>query len=417
MQKCVNLEFILKTLDIQQFKKDFNILTSIEMQLKYNISEYNYFKLVQYLNIHKRLNTYTLEELCKILPKKTYIELCKKYTDSEIIQMYNITKYQLHSLKMHYNLISRKPPQTYLEFKNSIDITAFIDYVASGGTNYAEWLQTKNNRFINKLLKELNLKRRRGIQEILDTINIERFSKDFRICSLQDLAIKYNICINTVKKLQRKLNIEPHSTSEIFSIRECNEIAKQQFCGTVQEFRTKKAYKVADSKKKLGTINSSDIESFFVTELTKLYSKENVLTQVKSEKYPYHCDIYVKLFDLYIEVNGHFSHGFHPFNPQDPKDIKQLEIIKQKQKYYISSTGKLKKNAYFTWERVWTKRDPMKLNKAFENKLKYILVYMESNHSLSVYLVNIGLTYFNSIFETICKNSKYKIDKIQCLTV
>ena len=138
MQKRVNLEFILKTLDIQQFKKDFNILTSIEMQLKYNISEYNYFKLVQYLNIYKRLNTYTLEELCKILPKKTYIELCKKYTDSEIIQMYNITKYQLHSLKMHYNLISRKPPQTYLEFKNSIDITAFIDYVASGGTNYAE---------------------------------------------------------------------------------------------------------------------------------------------------------------------------------------------------------------------------------------------------------------------------------------
>lgn len=138
MQKRVNLEFILKTLDIQQFKIDFNILTSLEMQLKYNISEYNYFKLVQYLNIHKRLNTYTLEELCNILPKKTYIELCKKYTDSEITQMYNITKYQLHSLKMYYNLISRKPPQTYLEFKNSINITAFINYVASGGANYAE---------------------------------------------------------------------------------------------------------------------------------------------------------------------------------------------------------------------------------------------------------------------------------------
>lgn len=59
----------------------------------------------------------------------------------------------------------------------------------------------------------------------------------------------------------------------------------------------------------------------------------------------------------------------------------------------------------------------MKLNKAFENKLKYILVYMESTHNLSVYLVNIGFTEFNSIFETICKNSKYKIDKIQRLIV
>lgn len=55
------------------------------------------------------------------------------------------------------------------------------------------------------------------------------------------------------------------------------------------------------------------------------YIKDNIDTSVihqyYSKLYPYHCDYYLPLYDLYIELNGIWTHGPHPYDSNNQEDI------------------------------------------------------------------------------------------------
>ena len=87
----------------------------------------------------------------------------------------------------------------------------------------------------------------------------------------------------------------------------------------------------------------------------------DIITQYKSDLYPYYCDFYIPSLDLYIECNYHWTHGKHPYNENNINDINKVNELKSKNTKFYN-------NAIITW----TIRDVNKRNIAKENKLNYI---------------------------------------------
>ena len=67
---------------------------------------------------------------------------------------------------------------------------------------------------------------------------------------------------------------------------------------------------------------------------------------------------------MYIEIQGHPSHGPHPFDKTNIEDINCLNEYKNKHTKYYDKIIE-----------VWTVRDVNKRNIAKENKLNYLEVF------------------------------------------
>ena len=116
------------------------------------------------------------------------------------------------------------------------------------------------------------------------------------------------------------------------------------------------------STKKNNTSNSSKIEEQFSQYLSEQNYK--FIRNYYSKQYPYHCDFYLPDYDLYIEIQGNWTHGKHPFNKNDKDDLNIVEKWKSKKsKYYNKAIND------------WTVRDVIKRQIAKENGLNYIEIF------------------------------------------
>ena len=52
------------------------------------------------------------------------------------------------------------------------------------------------------------------------------------------------------------------------------------------------------------------------------------------KRYPYFCDFYLPDTDLFIEINGYFTHNGHWFNKKNQNDLHTLEDWKEKSKVH-----------------------------------------------------------------------------------
>lgn len=101
----------------------------------------------------------------------------------------------------------------------------------------------------------------------------------------------------------------------------------------------------------------------------ELYLQENNIsykTQYISEVYPYRCDFYLPDSDLYVELNGTWTHGNEPFNRWSDKHNYILNIWKEKavtSKYYQKAI------------RTWTVLDLDKMYKADTQQLNLMTLY------------------------------------------
>lgn len=124
-----------------------------------------------------------------------------------------------------------------------------------------------------------------------------------------------------------------------------------------------------DTMKNNGTlfVQDSKAEQDYLSYLKTLYSDDDIVRQYfDKDRYPYKCDFYIPSEDLFIEVNGNWTHGKHPFDENNEEDIKTLELWKEKSKnsaYY--------KNAIYTW----TILDVNKKKTAEKNNLNYKMIY------------------------------------------
>ena len=120
------------------------------------------------------------------------------------------------------------------------------------------------------------------------------------------------------------------------------------------------------TKKRNSSFNSSSIEKQF-DEFLKSLDIEYIY-QYKSDVYPFSCDFYIPFLDLYIEIQGSWTHGYHPFDENNKEDVKKLSIWKEK-----SKTSDYYKHSIL----IWTERDIKKRNTAKENGLNYLEIFTD----------------------------------------
>ena len=92
------------------------------------------------------------------------------------------------------------------------------------------------------------------------------------------------------------------------------------------------------------------------------FNKNDIIRQYKSDLYPFSCDFYIKSLDLYIEYNGHWTHGKESFNKTNKEHQEILNNWKKKLKSSKFYTNAIK---------VWTDLDVRKLETFKKNKLNY----------------------------------------------
>lgn len=112
--------------------------------------------------------------------------------------------------------------------------------------------------------------------------------------------------------------------------------------------------------RKNNSFNTSKVENKGYVFLVDIFG--DVKRNYKSDKYPFRCDYYIPKFDLYIELNASWTHGYMKYVEDDVLCKKQLAIWHEKAK-----TSAYYKNAIVTW----TIRDPMKRQIASNNKVNF----------------------------------------------
>lgn len=98
------------------------------------------------------------------------------------------------------------------------------------------------------------------------------------------------------------------------------------------------------------------IEQNIYNELYK-YFKDIQYDIFVDNRYPFYCDFYIKSLDLFIEIQGHPSHGKIPFYANN------LESLNIAYKLYGS------------WRDIYIHKDPEKLKIAIQNNLNLIRIY------------------------------------------
>lgn len=132
----------------------------------------------------------------------------------------------------------------------------------------------------------------------------------------------------------------------------------QQYKDNVKVFMNK-SY---NTKKQNNSFNTSKIEEDFA-----VYLDSNNITyirQYRSEKYPFNCDFYFPERDIYLEINGTWTHGSHPFDSSNQADLDILDIWKSKNSNYYKGAIK-----------TWTITDPYKAQAAQENGIQLYVFY------------------------------------------
>ena len=122
--------------------------------------------------------------------------------------------------------------------------------------------------------------------------------------------------------------------------------------------------KVYQTKKLHNTFNKSKIEETAYELLKSVFGIEHVDRQHKEERYPFHCDFYIDTLDMFIEIQGSWTHGTEPFDENNQEHIEKLKKWTSKM-----NEGK---SFYESAIDVWTKRDPLKRKTAKDNKLNFV---------------------------------------------
>lgn len=149
-----------------------------------------------------------------------------------------------------------------------------------------------------------------------------------------------------------------------------------------------------DTKRKNGTFNSSSSEDALY-ELLVEYVDHHGMTVVRQycdeERYPFAVDFYIPERDLFIELNGSWSHGRHWYEADREMDQNTAQTWRKK-----SEKSKYYRAAFETW----TQRDVRKREAARVAQLNYVALWdcglLSELLMVTIGTVSIpGLTYLN----------------------
>ena len=236
--------------------------------------------------------------------------------------------------------------------------------------------QTKSEKYNDENYNNIELAK----QTCLKKYNVDSYTKteECKEKIKHTNLKKYNSQFYFLSESYKKSNIEKYgieipSKLPIFTEKQKQTNLKKygvEYYTQTEEYKQRQY----NTKKKNNTFNTSNIE----TELTNwlVENNYNFIRQYKSELYPFACDFYLVDYNLYIEIQGTWTHGFHPFDANDINDIEQLNLWKEKNTPY-----------YDTAIKVWSKKDVLKRNIAKENNLNYLEIF-STNLNMCIEIIN-----------------------------
>lgn len=251
--------------------------------------------------------------------------------------------------------------------KNLLDGCSKRDYITMGQRIHNSW-KSKSNDEIKKIFNkrqqtydynpEILNKWREKVKSTWNNKTDEEIAENVRYCKLQNLLKNGDEnYVNSKKIRETMLNKSPEERENIYK-RISNTIKGKPDCVKKEIYN-----KVLETKRKNNTFSQSQVEEDF-----KKYLENNNIQFIrqykKDKRYPFACDFYLPKYDLFIEIQGNWTHGRHPFNENDINDLNLLHFWESKNtKYYDSAINN------------WTKRDVMKRQIAKDNHLHFIEVF------------------------------------------
>lgn len=204
------------------------------------------------------------------------------------------------------------------------------------------------------------------LKDILGYFNLKRFTFG-EIRRFYDIKKSYL----AQHKNTEKYYMENYGVKSSSCLKENKEKAKQTCFKHYGVENPAQCPDVVDKIFKKRKINGTIISSSFEEKVYDLLKEKfiNIKRQYKSKVYPFHCDFYIPELDLYIEIQGHPSHGKEPYNKNDKK---HQEILNLWQRKIIELKKDKNRVQYEDYIRVWTISDPKKRNIAKENNLNYL---------------------------------------------
>lgn len=123
------------------------------------------------------------------------------------------------------------------------------------------------------------------------------------------------------------------------------------------------------TKKRNATLATSFLENALY-ELLVEYADQHGMTVVRQhrdeKRYPFAVDFYIPERDLFIELNGSWSHGGHWYEADREMDQKTVQTWRkkgEKSQYYLNALG------------TWTERDVRKREAARDAQLNYVTLW------------------------------------------
>lgn len=238
------------------------------------------------------------------------------------------------------------------------------------------------------------------LQKIKDT-NLKKFGVEFPLQQLkkENCEIYQKISQTYINKFGvdsplknkevrekiKQTNIQKYGVDNPLKNKEIREKIKQtniQKYGVDNPLKNKEIWKKSQDNRQISS--KSKLENNFLNYLKLKYESDDIITQYKSKEYPYYCDFYIKSINLYIEIQGHWTHNDHPFDINNLNDQQIMNIWRTK-----SLSDKYYKNALNTW----TIKDVEKRNTAIQNNLNYLEIFGKTD-----------LNKYIDIFENYIKN-------------
>ena len=197
-------------------------------------------------------------------------------------------------------------------------------------------------------------------------VQTDEYKEKAKYTCLKRYGVKYYSSSDEYKEKVIETCLQKYGVDNYSKTKECQEKMKQ----TCLERYGVENYSFTNEYKEKNYITKKHNNSFHTSEIEESLSKWFIdnnfkfIRQYKSDLYPFACDFYLVDYNLYVEIQGTWSHGNHPFDEKNKDDIHKLNIWKSKDTEYYN-------NAIETW----TKRDVNKRNIANKNKLNYLEIF------------------------------------------
>ena len=237
------------------------------------------------------------------------------------------------------------------------------------------------NKEVREKIKQTNIQKY-GVDNLFKNDIIKEKIKQTNI---QKYGVDYLFKSNIIKEKIKQTNIQKYGVDNPLKNKEIREKIKQtniQKYGVDNPLKNKEIWKKSQDNRQISS--KSKLENNFLNYLKLKYESDDIITQYKSKEYPYYCDFYIKSINLYIEIQGHWTHNDHPFDINNLNDQQIMNIWRTK-----SLSDKYYKNALNTW----TIKDVEKRNTAIQNNLNYLEIFGKTD-----------LNKYIDIFENYIKN-------------